>query len=241
MTQMRTGSCTWFAAIPAPAASRIVSTMSSMSRWIGGLASSSRVTSRARWRSTGCPMVAIFLSAIAPASPLLRQDDRPRRFVAEEHPRCGRPAAHLTHLEAVLVEDLAELVQAVGPERVLDLPRAPVVEHHRALDAHPARDEVDDHLVHAHAPVTLEPGKRRRLADEKIAVDDVEQEEPPRLERATDPIDDLRVLLLLEVTEARVPAEDAVELLVERHVAHVALHEVELDAAVLGVVAGARK
>src|SRR5580704_2347513 len=174
-------------------------------------------------------MVAIFLSATP--SPFLGEDDGPRRLVAEEHARGVRPAAHLAHLEPVLVEDLPELVQTVRPERVLDLARTAVVEHHRALDPHPARDEVDDHLVHADAPVALEPGQRGRLADEKIAIDDVEKKEPPGLERAMHAVDDLRVLFFLEVSEARVPAEDSVELLVERHVAHVALHDVELHAA----------
>jgi hypothetical protein len=53
MTAMRTGSWTWLAAMPAPLASRMVSIRSSISVWISGEASSSRPTSRARWRSTG--------------------------------------------------------------------------------------------------------------------------------------------------------------------------------------------
>src|ERR1700736_823869 len=129
MTQTRTGSCTWLAAIPAPFASRIVSTRSSMSRCIGAAASSSCVTSRARSRRTGWPIVAILRRAMPEEDTrlaLLRQDDGPRRLVAEEHARRRRAPAHLADLEAMLVQDLPELVQAVDAHRVLDLARPSV-------------------------------------------------------------------------------------------------------------------
>src|SRR5688572_24954540 len=59
MTAMRTGSCTWLAAMPAPWTACIVSMRSSISACISGDASSSGVTSRARSRSTGWPTVAM--------------------------------------------------------------------------------------------------------------------------------------------------------------------------------------
>src|SRR3954453_10878886 len=64
---MRTDSCTWLAAMPAPLAARIVSTMSSISCWISGEASSSDVSMRVGWRSTGCPTVAILRTVTSSA------------------------------------------------------------------------------------------------------------------------------------------------------------------------------
>src|SRR5437899_12461146 len=56
--------CTWLAASPAPLYSRIVSTMSPISRWISGDRISSTGTGAATLRSTGCPSRATFRMAI---------------------------------------------------------------------------------------------------------------------------------------------------------------------------------
>src|SRR5579859_2338567 len=69
--------------MPAPLASRIVSIMSLTSCCVGALASSSRVSSRARSRRTGWPMVAIFRRAI---SGKLRQPPAHRHERLRGHP-----------------------------------------------------------------------------------------------------------------------------------------------------------
>src|SRR5258708_4296973 len=141
MAHTRIGSWTWFAAMPAPPASRIVSTRSSMKRCRCALASSSPVTSRAVSRRTGCPITAILRSATS-LSPLFGQDDRSRRNVTEEYPRRCGASADLTNLEAVLMKHFAELVETVDPHRLFDSSGPPSVQHHRAFHPHSAGDEV---------------------------------------------------------------------------------------------------
>src|SRR5205823_12896199 len=98
-----------------------------------------------------------------------------------------------------------------------------------------------DHLVHAHAAFAFEPRERRRLLDREVAANHVEEELPALAERLVDSADDVRVLFFLEVAEARAPAIDAVERVFERHLAHVALHEVDLLVLLLRLFAGARE
>src|SRR4051812_22835998 len=102
---MRTDSCTWLAAMPAPLAARIVSIVSSISCWISGEASSSRISTRVGWRSTGCPTVAILRTVtrssalghrhadatlacdlLGPLVPGVDVADHPHARVARQHP-----------------------------------------------------------------------------------------------------------------------------------------------------------
>src|SRR6185437_3066553 len=110
-------------------------------------------------------------SEIAAISAALGEHDDTRRLRPEEHARVRRVAGDLDDLEAGVVEHPPELVEAVEADRVVALARAPVLEHHGPLDPEAAREEVDEHLVHAHAPVALEPHQARLPRADVVAVD----------------------------------------------------------------------
>src|SRR5215472_13168342 len=65
MTAICLSVCTWVAASPAPSYSRMVSTMSSMSRCTAAVRSDAGSTRSATFRSTGCPRRATFKIAIS--------------------------------------------------------------------------------------------------------------------------------------------------------------------------------
>src|SRR5580704_13214898 len=109
-------------------------------------------------------------AAISISAPLGEHDDT-GRLRPEEHAGVRGVPRHLEHLEAGLVQHLAELVEPVEADRVVALARAAVLEHHRALDPEAGGEEVDVHLVHAHAAVALEPDEARLPRADIVAVD----------------------------------------------------------------------
>src|ERR1700679_3943529 len=115
-------------------------------------------------------------SESAAISAALGEHDDAGRLRAEEHARVVRVTGDLDHLEARVVQHLAQLVEAVDADRVVALAGAAVLEHHGALDAQAAGEEVDVHLIHADAPVSLEPDQARLARADVVPVDDVEQE-----------------------------------------------------------------
>src|SRR6202789_920976 len=93
-----------------------------MKRCIPGDASSSAVSARAASRRTGWPMVASLRMAMNESLLLLGEDERAGRGGPEKDAGGRDTAPHLRHAEAVVVQELAELMKRVDANRVLDLP-----------------------------------------------------------------------------------------------------------------------
>src|SRR5690349_15280892 len=136
--------------------------------------------------SAGRALPSFAARSTLPSVAALGEHDDPRRLRAEEDARVGRVARDLDDLEASVVEHLAELVQRVQADGVVDLLGAAVLEHDGALHAEAAREEVDVHLIHADAPVALEPDQARLARGDVVPIGEVEQEHPALAEGAAD-------------------------------------------------------
>ena len=76
---------------------------------------------------------------------------------------------------------------------------------------------------------------------DEVTIDDIDQERPTGLERLENAGSNCQVLFLLEIAECGVPAVDSIENRVECHVAHVALHQIQLLAPILRDFCGQRQ
>src|SRR2546430_6554233 len=114
MTAICLSVCTWFAASPAPSYSRMVSIMSSMSRWISGVRTSSGGTGLAGRRSTGWPRRATF--RIAMTSPSLARGLGGLLRLDLPH-----PAHALAEAPRVGLEEAPELLPLLEHDRGLEL------------------------------------------------------------------------------------------------------------------------
>src|SRR5213592_2911007 len=111
MTAICLAVCTWFAARPAPSYSRMVSIMSSMSRWTSGERISSGGTGFATWRRMGWPRRATF--RIAMVSPILARGHCVSIFPTWRTPCASRRASFAVAHELEEVAVGVEEVQAV--------------------------------------------------------------------------------------------------------------------------------
>src|SRR5438034_4282373 len=120
MTAICLAVCTWFAARPAPSYSRMVSIMSSMSRWTSGERISSGGTGFATWRRMGWPRRATF--RIAMVSPILARGHCVSIFPTWRTPCASRRAsfavAHELEEVAVGVEEVQTVVVSPVDGRV---------------------------------------------------------------------------------------------------------------------------
>src|SRR5437867_7334005 len=111
MTAICLAVCTWFAARPAPSYSRMVSIMSSMSRWTSGERISSGGTGFATWRRMGWPRRATF--RIAMVFPILARGHCVSIFPTWRTPCASRRASFAVAHELEEVAVGVEEVQAV--------------------------------------------------------------------------------------------------------------------------------